>query len=102
MKKKSYKTLEKELKGVLENLNKMGEANMNLKDVKYSLEREVKNLSSVISENRSQFIRDLGNIKDEHSRVLLEIIRWQVNPETAKTPFKGDEYRSTIGSDLRI
>lgn len=51
------------------------------------LEEKASKLDKMNSDRISNFQGDVGRA-NEHSAQLLEIIRWHINPETAKFPFR--------------
>lgn len=73
---KTIKDLESKLKQAEENENRYYQNWQKLKDEKE--EKERKEMSRLNSENERFF---------ELTSTLREIIRWQINPDTARTPF---------------
>ena len=70
------KHYESENKSVIELTNKLWAANSELETLRREMKAHVSN--NLIQETRK-------------TEMLLEIIRWQVNPETAKDPFNNLE-----------
>lgn len=88
MPKKKKSVVEEKLESFIAEISKVKEEKQ---DEIYTLHGQIRDL-----ETRNQTLTiDVGHAKDiaaniqsEHNRVLLEIIRWQMNHNTTRHPFK--------------
>jgi len=79
-------------------------------ELKYQMEekdRWWRKHDELVKENRQENNRIIGSLRDDNYNLvsqvknLLEIIRWQVNPETAKAPFQVTKDQITE-NELRV
>jgi len=91
MKKKqiSLKSLEEELARVKAESEIVRKERYHLDNENYRLQKEINSSLSEIKAAKENGARKVQEASDSTIGLLTEIIRWQCNPETAKTPFKG-------------